>query len=66
MADVPPVSGDFTHQRARMVERQLADIERRITRQIAAIETGVDPHLVGERIEALKSERVDFDGCPAC
>lgn len=41
------------------LSNQMADIERRITRQLAAIETGVDPHLVGERIEALKRERAE-------
>lgn len=43
------------------LKNQLADVERRITRQLAAIETGVDPHLVGERIEALKRERVETE-----
>ena len=36
---------------------QLGDIEQRIRRQLTAIENGVDPLLVGERIEALKGER---------
>jgi site-specific DNA recombinase len=35
----------------------LADIDQRIERQIAAIESGIDPLLVGERVRALKDER---------
>ena len=35
---------------------QLSDIDQRIHRQLAAIENGVDPLLVGKRIEALKGE----------
>jgi len=35
----------------------LADLDQRIERQVAAIESGVDPVLVGERIRSLKGER---------
>lgn len=35
---------------------QLADLDQRIERQIAAIEAGVDPALVAQRIHALKTE----------
>jgi site-specific DNA recombinase len=45
-----------TQQRTRLVD-QLADLDQRLQRQIAAIESGVDPVLVGERIRALKGER---------
>jgi hypothetical protein len=45
-----------TEQRERAI-RSLADLDQRIARQIAAIESGVDPVLVGERIRALKAER---------
>lgn len=45
--------------------RQLADVEHRIERQLAAIEAGVDPVLVGERIRALKSEREEVEALVA-
>jgi len=35
----------------------LADLDQRIERQVAVIESGVDPVLVGERIRSLKGER---------
>jgi hypothetical protein len=38
---------------------QLDEIDRRIERQLAAIEAGIDPVLVSERIHALKGERED-------
>jgi hypothetical protein len=40
---------------------QLADVERRIERQLAAIEAGVDPAVVGERIRVLKTERQEIE-----
>jgi site-specific DNA recombinase len=43
-------------QRARLTD-QIADIDQRIGRQLAAIEAGIEPVLVGERIRALKAER---------
>lgn len=39
--------------------RAIADLDGRVERQLAAIEAGVDPVLVGERIQALKAERDD-------
>ncbi len=39
------------------VAQQLSDVEQRIERQLAAIEAGVDPVLVGERIRSLKAKR---------
>jgi hypothetical protein len=50
------VRGESDDQRGR-VERQLADLDERIELQVRAIEAGVDPVLVRERIEALKAER---------
>jgi hypothetical protein len=43
-------------QRARLTD-QLADIDQRIGRLLAAIEAGIEPALVGERIRTLKAER---------
>jgi hypothetical protein len=37
--------------------RLLGEIDRKIERQLAAIEAGVDPVVVGERIRILKGER---------
>jgi hypothetical protein len=45
--------------KGKRVADQLSEIERRIERQLSAIEAGVDPVLVGERIRALKTERED-------
>ena len=39
------------------IAREVSDVEQRIERQLAAIESGVDPVLVGERIRALKDKR---------
>jgi site-specific DNA recombinase len=36
---------------------QLGEVDRKIERQLEAIEAGVDPVVVGERIRALKTER---------
>jgi hypothetical protein len=38
-----------------------AEVDRRIDRQLAAIEAGVDPVVVGERIRALKLERAEAE-----
>jgi hypothetical protein len=53
---VPALNDPGTDRRERLT-RQLADIDQRTARQVAAIEAGVDPVLVGERIRALKAER---------
>jgi hypothetical protein len=55
---------DGASERVR-VERQLAEIERRLDLQLRAIEAGVDPTLVKERVERLKSERAAADGALA-
>jgi hypothetical protein len=47
-------------ERARVGD-QLTDVEHRIERQLAAIEAGVDPALVGERIRALKAQRQEIE-----
>jgi hypothetical protein len=52
----PTLNDKSTEQRERAI-RSLADLDQRIARQIAAIESGVDPVLVGEHIRALKAER---------
>jgi hypothetical protein len=44
---------------------QLSDVERRIERQLAAIEAGVDPAIVGERIRDLKAERQEIEALVA-
>ena len=43
----------------------LGEVEQRIERQLAAIEAGVDPALVGERIRTLKSERQEIEAAIA-
>jgi site-specific DNA recombinase len=57
--------GDDGASERMRVERQLADIERRIDLQLRAIEAGVDPTLVKERVERLKAERAEADGALA-
>ncbi len=47
---------DTTADRDR-IERKLAEIDQRLSRQVAAIEAGVDPLVVGERIRELKHDR---------
>jgi site-specific DNA recombinase len=47
------------------LERRLADLDRRLERQLAAIESGIDPTLVGERIRALKAEREEAEAALA-
>lgn len=53
---VPALTDQDATQRKRLTAT-LADLDQRIERQIAAIESGVDPVLVSERIQSLKSER---------
>jgi site-specific DNA recombinase len=50
------VSRDTSADRDR-IEKQLAAIDQRLARQMAAIEADVDPLIVGERIRELKHER---------
>ena len=47
---------DVTADRQRLDEHRAA-IDKRLERQVAAIEAGVDPALVGQRIDRLKAER---------
>ena len=56
-AALTPTLNDPSIERRERLTRRLADLDQRIARQIAAIESGVDPVLVGERIRALKAER---------
>jgi DNA invertase Pin-like site-specific DNA recombinase len=51
--------GHRESDKGKRVADQLGEIERRIERQLSAIEAGVDPVLVGERIRTLKAERED-------
>jgi Recombinase len=44
---------------------QLGEVDQRIERQLAAIEAGVDPVLVGERIRELKAERQEIEAAIA-
>jgi hypothetical protein len=39
------------------ITKQLSEVDQRIERQLAAIEAGVDPAVVGKRIRTLKAER---------
>jgi hypothetical protein len=50
------LQGSNDDQRAR-IAKQVGEVDQRIERQPAAIEAGVDPVLVGERIRNLKAER---------
>ena len=52
----PSIEDESAEQRERLTA-QLSDLDQRVERQLAAIESGVDPVLVGERIRALKAER---------
>jgi hypothetical protein len=51
-------------QRQRLT-RQLADLDQRVQRQLAAIEAGVDAVLVGDRIRALKAEHQNVEAAIA-
>jgi hypothetical protein len=57
-ATLPTADDDGEHREAK---RRLSDVEQRIERQLAAIEAGVDPIVVGERIRILKSEREEVE-----
>ncbi|MGH2844721.1 MAG: hypothetical protein ACRDL0_01630, partial [Thermoleophilaceae bacterium] len=54
------LGGAAGHQRDALSSR-IADVDRRIDRQLAAIEAGVDPIVVGERIRALKLARAEAE-----
>jgi site-specific DNA recombinase len=43
------------------ITKQLSEVDQRIERQLAAIEAGVDPAVVGKRIRALKAEREEAE-----
>lgn len=45
--------------------RRLSEVDQRIERQLGAIEAGVDPALVGERIRELKVERQEVEAAIA-
>jgi site-specific DNA recombinase len=45
--------------------RQLGEVDQRIERQLGAIEAGVDPVVVGERIRELKAERQEVEAAIA-
>jgi hypothetical protein len=45
--------------------RQLGEVDQRIERQLGAIEAGVDPIVVGERIRELKAERQEVEAAIA-
>jgi site-specific DNA recombinase len=55
-AHAPGIADQNAKQRKRLTAK-LADTDKRIERQLAAIEQGIDPALIGERIRALKAER---------
>lgn len=50
---------DVASNRRERLATRIADVDRRIDRQLAAIEAGVDATVVGGRIEALKGERAE-------
>lgn len=52
----PTLRDKETAQRKRLTAK-LADLDQRLERQLAAIESGVDPLFVGKRIRTLKDER---------
>jgi hypothetical protein len=54
-----------TNDESAWLERRLADLDRRLERQLAAIEAGIDPTLVGERIGTLKAERENAEAALA-
>lgn len=43
------------------ITKQLSEVDQRIERQLAAIEAGVDPAVVGKRIQTLKAEREEAE-----
>ena len=43
------------------ITKQLSEVDQRIERQLAAIEAGVDPAVVGKRIRTLKAEREEAE-----
>lgn len=51
---------DDSQRRDRLV-RLIGEIDQRTERQVAAIESGIDPALVGERISALKAKRQEAE-----
>jgi DNA invertase Pin-like site-specific DNA recombinase len=54
------VGGEEDDERERVAARQ-GELEQKIERQLDAIEEGIDPILVGDRIRALKTEREEVE-----
>lgn len=48
-------------QRRDRLVRLIGEIDRRTERQVAAIEAGVDPAVVSERISSLKAKRAEAE-----
>jgi site-specific DNA recombinase len=55
--DIDATSSDTTDR----LRRKLDEIDQKIALQVRAIEVGVDPNLVRDRIAALKTERAQID-----
>jgi hypothetical protein len=51
----------FSYRSSYRLRRQLDDIDQKIALQLRAIEAGVDPNLVRERIGGLKTERGEVE-----
>jgi site-specific DNA recombinase len=49
----------------RRLEKELAEIDQRVELQLRAIEAGVDPTLVRQRIDELKTERAELEAALA-
>jgi len=55
--DIDATSSDTTDR----LRRKLDEVDQKIALQVRAIEAGVDPNLVRDRIAALKTERAQID-----
>lgn len=65
MPTSPASSRTETATSASASPRQLADLDQRIQRQLAAIEAGIDAVLIGDRIRALKAEHHNVEAAIA-